>query len=838
MEQYLRLKAAHPDAILFFHLGDFYEAFFEDAQVLSQELDVVLTARNGNPMAGVPVRRGEVYVNRLLKRGHKVAICQQVEDPRLATGLVRREVVRVVTPGTTLDDGALEAGENNYLTAVYPHCGRYGIASLDLSTGELTATEAGDAKDLEAELARLTPSEILIPVGHEDDLRQTGTRSVVTVLETQAFFPCDLAQPVLGVPEDALAAAAAIQAYVLRTQKEATAHIRPLALYVLATRMDLDAFTVRSLELVKPLSEGREEGTLLRTLDRCATSMGRRRLRKAVLAPLLDQTAIEARLDAVEAFAHDELLTQALGSALREAHDLERLIGKLGARRLTPLDLLALGRTLDKIPPIAAALEEGLRAISAPRRKPAVLERILASLQEPALLPLAQSLQGMLLDHPPTDPGEGGLIRPGFDVELDRLTGEVGALRAAIAALERAERERTGISSLKIGYNRVLGYYLEVTKTHLAKVPVDYRRRQGLANAERFTVDELRTYEEKIVHAEERSRAREVELFVHALDRLAGEIPLLQQAADALGELDFQLSLALAARQNRYVRPRFTDEHAFSLREGRHPVVERGVEFVPNDLHLPAGKDLVILTGPNMSGKSVYLRQIALMSLLAQMGSFVPAKKATLPIVDRVFARVGASDRLTDGISTFMMEMLEVATILERATSRSLIILDEVGRGTSTFDGVSIAWAVAKELATHLKAKTLFATHYQELTRLADEVPSVVNLHVAAKQIGREVVFLHKVEPGIAERSYGVHVARLAGLPERVTEAADRILERLTAEAPLSSVGQASPQAPVAPLPLFGPEDHPVVKELRGIDPERLTPLQALELLARLKERL
>ena len=838
MEQYLRLKAAHPDAILFFHLGDFYEAFFEDAKVLAQELDVVLTARNGNPMAGVPVRRGEVYVNRLLKRGHKVAICQQVEDPRQANGLVRREVVRVVTPGTTLDDGALEAGENNYLAAVYLHRGRYGIASLDLSTGELIATEASDAKELEAELGRLAPSEILVPAGREADLLPAKTRGVVTTLEVEAFSARGAADPVLGVPESALAAAAAIRAYILRTQKEAAPHIRPLVPYVLSSRMDLDPFTVRSLELVKPLGEGREEGTLLRTVDRCATSMGRRRLRRAVLAPLVDRAAIEARLDAVEAFVSDELLTQALGTALREVHDLERLTGKLGARRLTPLDLLVLGRTLDKIPSIGMTLEEGLGTIPAHGRRSAVLEKVLVSVQEPALLPLAQSLQGMLVDHPPPDSSEGGLIRPGFDADLDQLAGEVRALRDAIAALESVERERTGIPSLKIGYNRVLGYYLEVTKTHLAKVPAHYHRRQTLANAERFTVDELRTCEEKIVHAEERSKAREAELFLRALDRLARDIPLLQQAADALCELDFHLSLAVAARQNRYVRPRFTAEHSLSLREGRHPVVERGVEFVPNDLDLPVGKDLVILTGPNMSGKSVYLRQIALISLLAQMGSFVPAKEATLPIVDRVFARVGASDRLTDGVSTFMMEMLEVATILERATSRSLIILDEVGRGTSTFDGVSIAWAIAKELATRLKAKTLFATHYQELTRLADEVPSVVNLHVAARQIGREVVFLHKVEPGIAERSYGVHVARLAGLPERVTEAADRILERLTAEAPLSSVGQASLSAPAEPLPLFGAEDHPVVRELRGIDPDRLTPLQALELLARLKERL
>jgi DNA mismatch repair protein MutS len=836
MEQYLRLKAAHPDAILFFHLGDFYEAFFEDAAVLARELDVVLTARNGHPMAGVPVRRGEVYVNRLLKRGYKVAVCQQVEDPRQAIGLVRREVVRVVTPGTTLDDGVLEAGENNYLVAVYPRGGRYGIAALDLSTGELAATEAADRKELAGELGRLAPSEILVPQGREEDVPSSADRAAVSVLDEGAFSAKGVAAPDLGVPEAALAAAGAILFYVQETQKDAASHIRPLAYYGLSGRMELDPFTVRSLELVKPLYEGKEAGTLLHVLDHCATSMGRRRLRRALLAPLTDRPAIEGRLDAVEALAQDELLVQEVTASLREVHDLERLTGKLGARRMSPLELLALQRTLAKIPGIAETLDRGSSGAPAGGPRPSLLQGVLDCLRDARLPPLAKTLDGMLVDQPPPDPAEGGLIRPGFDAELDRLRGEVRALREAIAAFEATERERSEIPSLKIGYNRVFGYYLEVTRTHLAKVPPHYRRRQTLASAERFTTDELRGYEERIVHAEERSKALEVELFRRTVDRLVGEIPLLQRASDALSELDFLLSLAVAARRNRYHRPRFVEEHALRVRRGRHPVVEQGVEFVPNDLDLPSGKDLVILTGPNMSGKSVYLRQVALIALMAQTGSFVPAEEAILPLVDRVFARVGASDRLSDGVSTFMMEMLEVATIVERATSRSLIILDEVGRGTSTFDGVSIAWAIAKELATRLKAKTLFATHYQELTRLADEVPSVVNLHVAAKQVGKEVVFLHRVEPGVAERSYGVHVARLAGLPARVTEAADRILERLLAEAPLSSVGET--QAAAEPLPLFGAEDHPVVKELRAVDPNRLTPLEALELLARLKERL
>ncbi len=838
MEQYLRLKAAHPDAILFFHLGDFYEAFFEDAAVLARELDVVLTARNGHPMAGVPVRRGEVYVNRLLKRGYKVAVCQQVEDPRQAIGLVRREVVRVVTPGTTLDDGVLEAGENNYLVAVYPR--ERPVRDRGARPVDRRACRDGGRRPQGARRgARSTRAERdpRSPGSRRRRAAQATDRAAVTRARRGEPSPRRASRfRHLGVPEAALAAAGAILSYVQETQKDAASHIRPLAYYGLSGRMELDPFTVRSLELVKPLYEGKEEGTLLHVLDHCATSMGRRRLRRALLAPLTDRPAIEGRLDAVEALAQDELLVQEVTASLREVHDLERLTGKLGARRMSPLELLALQRTLAKIPGIAETLDRGSSGSPAGGPRPSLLQGVLDCLRDARLPPLAKTLDGMLVDQPPPDPAEGGLIRPGFDGELDRLRGEVRALREAIAAFEATERERSEIPSLKIGYNRVFGYYLEVTRTHLAKVPPHYRRRQTLASAERFTTDELRGYEERIVHAEERSKALEVELFRRTVDRLVGEIPLLQRASDALSELDFLLSLAVAARRNRYHRPRFVEEHALRVRRGRHPVVEQGVEFVPNDLDLPSGKDLVILTGPNMSGKSVYLRQVALIALMAQTGSFVPAEEAILPLVDRVFARVGASDRLSDGVSTFMMEMLEVATIVERATSRSLIILDEVGRGTSTFDGVSIAWAIAKELATRLKAKTLFATHYQELTRLADEVPSVVNLHVAAKQVGKEVVFLHRVEPGVAERSYGVHVARLAGLPARVTEAADRILERLLAEAPLSSVGET--RAAAEPLPLFGAEDHPVVKELRAVDPNRLTPLEALELLVRLKERL
>ena len=824
MEQYLRLKAAHPDAILFFHLGDFYEAFFEDAEVLSRELDVVLTARNGNPMAGVPIRRGEAYVNELLKRGYKVAICQQMEDPAAATGLVRREVVRVVTPGTALDDGVLDSGRNNYLCAVHPDQEGFGIAALDLSTGEFLATVAADRAELEGELTRLAPSELLLPSSLKDELGELAP--AVTELQDERFDP-GLVEDGFGIPAPALRAAGGILAYVAETQKGLASHIQKLQPYNLSARMEIDPFTIRNLELVKPLREGEERGTLIRVLDRTATGMGRRYLRRAILAPLLDRSRIEARLDAVEALFQDELAQQRISAALDEVHDLERLTGKLGTGRMGPLDLLQLEKSLGQLPKVADAL-------AALPDLPEALAAVHRELTDPSLEALRAEVSGMLVDQPPADARDGGLIRPGFDATLDRLREEIRAVRSQIANLEAKERERTGIPSLKVGYNRVFGYYIEVTKPHLAKVPPEYHRRQTLTNAERFITEELKGYEERIALAQERAVGLELELFNRALDRLRDGIPQLQRAAAAIARLDFFLSLAIVARRNRYTRPRFTDRHAISIRDGRHPVVELVEEFVPNDLSLPEGTDLAIITGPNMSGKSVYLRQAALICLMAQIGSFVPAAEAELPILDRIFARVGASDMLVSGISTFMMEMLETAKILEHATARSLVILDEMGRGTRTYDGLSIAWAVARELAGNVRAKTLFATHYQELTRLADELPNVINLHVAVEEVGKEIVFLHRVVPGVAAGSYGVHVARLAGLPERVTEKAEEILARFTAAAP-SEEGRSDG---ATPIPLFGPDDHPVVKQLRKVDPNTLTPLEALELLFKLKEEL
>ena len=833
MKQYLRIKADHQDAVLLFHLGDFYEAFFDDAELVSRELDIVLTSRNGYPMAGVPIRRGDAYIAELLKHGHKVAVCQQVEDPKKARSLVKREVVRVVTPGTTIDDAVLDAGANNYLASVLiePDSQAVGLAFLDLSTGQFDVTRADVRTSLRGELVRRGPSEVLVGDSALARVAELYDRSRLTQVEDAWFSASAFPVEALGEDELGLRAGGAILAYVEQTQRSLASHVRAPRRYEISDHMDLDPFTITSLELVKPLRAGQERGTLFHVLDQTMTGMGRRRLRAMILAPWVDRERIEDRLDAVGILVHQSLERAEARNAIRQVHDLERLTGKLGARRMGPLDLLRLQTTLERIPEVASAL-----ARLSPDRVPAGLVGIRTALDDPQLIPLATRLSGMLIDQPPADARDGGMIREGFNEDLDHLRSEVRGLRDRLATLEQDERARTGIASLKVGYNRVFGYYLEVTRPHLDKVPEEYVRRQTLANAERFITEELQGLEEKIARGEERAKSLEAQLYAQVIEDLIQGIPILQGVADALAELDLLQSLAETAHRYAYVRPVFTERHEIDVRAGRHPVVERIEEFVPNDLCLSEGEDLVILTGPNMAGKSVYLRQAAIVCLMAQIGSFVPADRAILPIVDRVFARVGASDMLVEGISTFMMEMLEVAAILDRATSRSLIILDEMGRGTSTFDGVSIAWAVARELATRVRAKTLFATHYQELTRLADEVGPVVNYHVAVKEVGRDVVFLHRVEPGIAAGSYGVHVARLAGLPNHVTDAADRILEDLLREAPLSRLGAA--QETAEPLALFGAEDHPVIQRLRRLDPDQITPLEALRILADLKERI
>lgn len=847
MEQYWRLKSQHPSAILFFHLGDFYETFFDDAKTVAAELDVVLTARSGNPMAGVPVRRGDAYINRLLKKGYKVAICQQVENPRNAKGLVKRQIVRVATPGTVLDEEILDAGSNNYLVAIWSE-EQHALAAVDLSTGEFRCTSDLDDSELEGELHRLSPSEILVPDswGPEKRKKLEDLRASVSSVDRDGYDPSEMPPPETELPRGALHAAAAVYNYIVGTQKETAQHLRPLLHYSATDHMDLDPFTVRSLELIQPLRDGGKRGTVFGVLDETCTSMGRRLLRRRMLSPLVDVRQIAGRLDAVEVLVHAEIPRQQLRDAMKSVRDLERLTGRLGTHRMRPIDVLLIQRTLHQVPKIADRIpgatapkghdEDPLDSSKPIETSSERLTDIRRRLTGPAIGELGALLKDMLVDQPPPHISEGGVIRAGHDAKLDALRAEVAHAKEEIAAIEGRERKRTGIGTLKVGYNKVFGYYLEVTRTHLEKVPPRYHRRQTLSNAERFTIDELHGLEREIEEKQSAAIAREKEIYDAAVDRLARSIPELQSVSDGLAELDATLSLAQIAARDGYSRPEFNDRGEIRIRDGRHPIVEQVEEFVPNDLEMTRGTSLVILTGPNMAGKSVYLRQAAVICLLAQVGSFVPAREASVPIVDQVFARVGASDALSEGISTFMMEMLEVSTILDRATPRSLVILDEMGRGTSTFDGMAIAWAIAHELAVRTQAKTLFATHYHELTQLADQLPSVRNLHVTVKELGDHVVFLHHVEEGVAEGSYGVHVARLAGLPKRVTEEADQMLDLLREGQPATRFGQHAAQAEL--LPLFGTGDHPILKQLRKIDPDRLSPLEALNLLVRWKEAL
>jgi len=817
MRQYHRAKARYPDAILFFHLGDFYETFFEDAELVARELDITLTQRDGHPMAGVPVRKAEVYIHRLLKKGYKVALCQQVERPGKDKKLLRREVVRVLTPGTVLEEEALDAGQDMYLAALWPEGDRLGVAWAEAASGEFLAAEL-PPEELPNLVARLSVREWLLPQGWEPPSELPGAHthrphSDFSTEKLAARFPDSLPP---GFP--AARAAGAVLTYLHETVGELP-HLRPPRLADAAAAMVLDPFTQRSLELLSPL---RPEGklTVFSILNRTKTPMGRRLLRRWLLSPLRDPGHIEARLDAVEALIQGAVW-EPLGELLKRACDLPRLLGRVGTKSLRPLDLLALRRTLEVLPEMEARLSQ---LPSLPARLADISQALSASPRT-----LAEEIARALVEEPPQEVREGGLIREGYDVRLDELRRKAGSLRREIAALEARERARTGIPTLKVGYNRVLGYFLEITKAHLPKVPSDWRRRQSLAGSERFTTEELAGLADRLTQAEAGALAREEELFSALCDKVSSELPSLARLGEALAELDVLRSLAEVAHHRGYCRPRFTDRPAIRIREGRHPVVEAVAEFVPNDLVMDEGTHLAVVTGPNMAGKSVFLRQVALISLLAQMGSFVPAKEAELPILDRIYTRVGASDALAEGLSTFMAEMVEAAQIISGATDRSLVILDELGRGTSTHDGLALAWAIARYLAERVRCKTLFATHYRELARLAEEVPGVVNLHVAVREWKGEVIFLHRVQPGVAERAYGVEVARLAQLPPEVLSEAERVLSELERAVPVQ--GQGAQQ-----LPLFGPEEHPVVSELRRVDPEDLTPRQALELIFKLKD--
>lgn len=848
MQQYLRIKAQYPDVILFFQLGDFYETFFEDAELTARELDIALTKREDAPMAGVPVKRVTFYVNQLLKKGYKVAICEQLQDPEEAKGLVKRDVVRIITPGTVLEEELLERGLNNYIAAVYPEGEFCGLAYADVSTGEFRATEL-KINVLKNELMRIRPAELVVPTGLVLEAVE-DLKLALSPLEPFSFHAKKLLDHFgivsldgLGLSELAGRSAAGLLSYIKETQKESLAHLRPPKPYELSRQMGLDPFTQRNLEILEELRGSGTQATLFAVLNRTVTGMGERLLRQWLLAPLLERAEIERRLDVVEFFVSYSVERHTLRQLLERIYDVERLAGRLGAGRVTPRDLLSLQQSLERLPELRTLLTQWLSPprVGEGQRFPAKLQEFSRELHSLALDELRELLSQAIRDDAPLELKEGNIIKEGFSQELDELKAQQRIYKRKILELEARERERTNIQTLKVGFNTVFGYYIEVSKAAAKRVPLEYHRKQTLANAERFITPELKEYEEKILSAEERSKRLEYELFCTVRDQAAHKIFEIQQFSRIVAELDLLASFAEVAHLSRYTRPRFTDKHEIFITEGRHPIVEKllsGGEFVPNDLVFREGEHLIVLTGPNMSGKSVYLRQIALICLLAQIGSFVPAKEAVLPIVDRIFARVGASDMLAAGYSTFMVEMLETANILNNATERSLIILDEMGRGTSTFDGVSIAWAVAEHLATKVRAKTLFATHYHELTKLAERVPGVKNCHVKVKEYGNQVIFLHKVADGATEGSYGVHVARMAGLPEEITRKADEILQRILQNNPLDAMGELRRRDPrfVKQLAIF--QEHPVVSALKQIDINKLTPLEALELLAQLKRQL
>ena len=848
MQQYFRMKAQHPGVILFFQLGDFYETFYEDAELCARELDIALTQREGQPMAGVPIKKSHLYLNRLLRRGHKVALCDQVQDPNEAKGPVEREVVRVVTPGTVLDEDVLDRGKQNHIAALVVDKERVGLAVADVSTGEFRATELTTIDEAKAELARLQPSEIVFPDGDVADDGLTldpDERQAHTTVEPRRFRSDVIEQHFgivsldgLGLSELSGRAAGGLLHYLQETQKAGLNHLKPPTAYSTSNVMGLDPFTQRNLELVRELRTGGEQHTLLSILNDTSTGMGERCLRSWVLSPLLDRDEIDRRQDMVELFHTEELARAELRDLLSGIYDIERLAGKLGAGRSTPRDLLSLKQSLAHLPALRQQLGQIRRDHDVAR-----LMEIAEELNELALDTLVDDLQRALREDAPFTLSEGGIIQEGFSEDLDEVKGREREQKQSILDLENHEQQTTGIPSLKVGYNSVFGYYLEVTRTHSDRVPERYTRKQSLKSAERYITPELKEHEEKVLSAQERAQKLEYDLFCQLRDRAAEHVRELQTLAARVAELDVYASLAEVAKRRGYVRPAFSEARTIEISGGRHPVVEilqADEAFVPNDLDMASDETLVVLTGPNMSGKSTFLRQTALVCLMAQMRSFVPADRAQLPIVDKIFTRVGASDMLAFGYSTFMVEMIEAAQILNNATENSLVILDEMGRGTSTFDGVSIAWAVAEHLVSTIGAKTLFATHYHELTLLANKLPGVVNMTVLVKDYGDDVIFLHQVERGEAEGSYGVHVAKLAGLPEDVINTASNVLNQILQGNPLEAIEGRKPTQPkvIKQPSLFGGEPHPVVEKLKEVDVENLTPIEALNLIHRLKETL
>ncbi|MCE9580626.1 MAG: DNA mismatch repair protein MutS [Deltaproteobacteria bacterium] len=851
MRQFLEIKERYPDAIVFFRLGDFYEMFFDDAVVAAGLLDLTLTTRDKGkddavPMCGVPHHASRGYIARLTEHGRTVVVCEQTEDPKLAKGLVKREVVRVVTPGITLDDEVLDPRQARYLACVVPGGAKpdapWGLAYLDVTTGEFRAATITGAAALADELARVAPREVLATAADLEGAAapvRARWRVPWTAIElpaakdARAALDAELATgKLLADHPHAAVAAAAVLAYARATQPAGVLPVVRLALYDPAATVVLDETAIANLELVQTLIGARTQGSLLAVLDDTRTAPGARLMRRWLLYPLTDVPQIRRRHDAVEWLTRRPHLRAELRRALADTGDLERLAGKATLGVATPRDLGRLRDSLLGLPDLVALVQRGAEAIDP---VPELVE--LAPIAAPALAALGARLTAALVEQPPAMTKDGGVIRGGHDAIVDESRALTDGGKEAVLAIEVRERERSGIGSLRVRYNRVFGYYLEITKSHLARVPADYIRKQTVATGERYVTPELAELESKILTAQETLIARETELFRGLVGEVAALAAALGQAGAALAVLDVVTGLAEVAQRQGYVRPTVDDGLLIDLEDSRHPVIEAANpagSFVPNDCRLdPAREQLVLITGPNMAGKSTYMRQVAHAALMAQLGSFVAAKRAHIGVCDRVFTRVGAADDLSRGESTFMVEMRESAAILAGATRRSLVVLDEVGRGTSTFDGVSIAWAVAEYLHDAIGARTLFATHYHELCALAETRPRVKNVSVAVREHQGEVVFLRRVIAGAASRSYGIDVARLAGLPRTVIARARQILAQLEGGAHLG----ASPQLSLMPLIAPAPTDPgtAVLARLRAIDPDHLTPMEALATLAALR---
>ncbi|MGD1073583.1 MAG: DNA mismatch repair protein MutS [Bryobacteraceae bacterium] len=853
MRQYHAIKEQVPGTLLMFRLGDFYELFFEDAVTAARELEITLTARNKEkgtaiPMCGVPFHSAEGYIARLIGRGYRVAICDQMEEAGAGKKLVRRELTRIVTPGTATDAHLLRSHENNYLAAVARAGSRAGLAYVDVSTGEFRATEV-DLAELPGLLESIGAREILVAAEAPLFPQAEPKRWIVTELEDWVFSP-DYSDRILrehfrlhsldggGLAGKlgAIAAAGAVLHYLRDTQRAALDHLDAPRHFDRADSMVLDAVTVRNLELVEPIfSDG--GATLVAILDQTATGMGGRLLRQRLLRPSLERDEIEARLDSVGDLVRETILRAELRKQLGPVLDVERLLAKVTIGSAGPRDLLALGKSLDQTPRLADAARLTARPLSARLTETFVRLDAVPEASLPILAAMA--------DTPPINIGDSSTIRPGYDAELDELRDLSQNGKLYIAQIEARERQRTGIASLKIRFNNVFGYYIEISKANLHNAPADYERKQTLVNAERFTTPELKEYERKVLAAEEKILEIEKRIFAEIRQKTADHAQRIRATASAIAELDVSAALAQVATESRYARPQFSDSGEMRIAAGRHPVIEKiaGEEagrFIPNDLYLnDASEHVAIITGPNMGGKSTYLRQAALIAILAQMGSWVPADSALLPVIDRIFTRIGASDNLARGRSTFMVEMTETAVILNTATPRSFVILDEIGRGTATYDGLSLAWAVVEHISATTRAKTLFATHYHELTELAEHLEGVRNLQVAVKEAGDKIIFLRKVEPGKADRSYGIEVARLAGLPAAVIERAREVL-KLHERTEHRAVEELSPRVDMGPVQirLFEPGMDEIKQKIRGLKIDEMRPVEALRFLEDLQREL